>query len=310
MDLFDHNLHYQREVLRRAWTSSLIRKSICALSAKQLELISERHVWTSVVAKRYGESLRLLINACADPNAEQKDIFTATTLLSSVELLFGPGSDHQKHLLGGATLIKSRNINATCSGLERACFWLFVRHDLAMALINECPTLIHPDEWNVSWSESSTEEDELGNHIIWLCSRIANFVFGIHSSASRRQNADIAGGLMEAIDAWFERVPQACKGVPCRTLDRGGLEQLWFPVPAAPAMMATYHEAKLLLLGELRERVKLDFTGYPDVASQIQYHAMRIASIGTSKIHDGPLVQAVQPLYFGMWTYTSEFRVQ
>jgi hypothetical protein len=296
MDLFDHSMTYQREGSRRALDSSLIRESICSLSAKQLELTANRSVWASVAARRYGTSLRLLINACASETADQDEILMATILLASVELLAAPGSDHRRHLSGAGTLVKSRKIDANCIGLDQASFWIFARLDILSGLINECPTVLLPHEWNVSWTEGEHDEGRLGNHMMWLCSRAVNLVFGIHPPAF---DNDVWTDLMGTVDAWFEELPRACKGVPTGVTDQFGFEEWWFPVPAGAAAMATYHLTKLLLLGEHRQRADFPFFERDEVISSIQYHATRIGSIGSSKISDSALVQTVQPLYFG-----------
>ncbi|KAI1454138.1 hypothetical protein F4805DRAFT_333930 [Annulohypoxylon moriforme] len=297
MDLYDFSLTYQRDTLRLALSSALIRESICALSAKQLELTRERFVWASVAARRYGESLRLLIDACADSNADQQEVLMATILLSSVELLAAPGPDHKRHLYGANSFVKSRKIDATCKGIDRASFWIYARQDLAMSLMNECPTLLPPANWNVSWSRNRVE-DEMGNNMVWLCSCVTSFVFGGRPSALGNENFDEFRRLMEALDAWFENAPQTCKGVSCGTPDHDVFEELWFPVSAAAAAMATYHEAKLLMLGEYREKFAPPFPECGDVGPQLQYHSMRIASIAISKISDGAFVNTLQPLYF------------
>ncbi|KAF1988452.1 hypothetical protein K402DRAFT_391684 [Aulographum hederae CBS 113979] len=300
MDLFDHSMSYQREGSRLALRSTLIRESICSISSKQLELVGNRSLWAPVAARRYGKSLRLLIDACADGDADQQEVLMATILLCSVELLAAPESDHKRHLFGAATLVKSRKIDASSTGLDRASFWLYARLDLAMGLMNECPTVLSSDDWNASWTEHESNEDNLGNHMLWLCSRIVNFVFGTHPSASERENGDAWRRLMEAVDAWFERIPAVCMGSSYGVQDQFGFEEWWFPVPAAAAAIATYHEAKLLLPAEHRQRTKFEvpFPGHGDPDSRVQDHASKIGSIGISKSPDAALVQAVQLLYF------------
>lgn len=293
LDLFDDSLSYQREVPQRALVSPLIRESICALSAKQLELINECHAWTAIAAQRYGESLRLLIKACREPDADEQDILTATILLSSVELLASPGSDHKRHLSGASAIIRCRKINATCTGLDRAAFWIYARQDLAVALMNECSTSLSPTDWAVSWSESKAIEHGMGNHILWLCSCVVNFIFG--SQSDSREQDNLQQELSTAVDEWFERVPWTLQGVACGKTDQFGFMELWFPLPVAAAAMATYHQIRILLLTKSEESDKLSFP------NEIQYHAMQIGSIGTSNIADGSLVQIVHPLFYGKW---------
>lgn len=299
MDLFDHSLSYRREVLSRALTSPLILHSICALGARQLALVEKSSTWMNISSNRYGKALRLLIDACVDENAKREELLTATILLSSVELLTAPGGDYKKHLFGATTLIKSAKVNASSTGLFRAAFWIYARQDVAMALVNECPTYLSPDEWDVSWSEMGDEEDILASHMLWLLNRTINFVFASPGLPSERREFDSWSKLMAEIDRWYELLPAACKGVPYGQSTREGFRQIWFAVPAAPAALATYHEAKLLLLAE-----DSPFTTPPreNIHDQIQYHASQIVSIAMSDLPDGALVQTVQPLYFGKYS--------
>ena len=86
MDLFDHGMSYQRDVMRRVFSSQLILNSVCAFTAKQLSRLKSGQVWEPVAARYYGESLRDLIHLLADPTACQDDALTATIMLSSYEI--------------------------------------------------------------------------------------------------------------------------------------------------------------------------------------------------------------------------------
>lgn len=111
MDLFDHGMSYQRDVMQRVFSSQLLLQSACTLTAKQLSIVNSGQVWAPVVARYHGETLRDLIHLLADPTACQDNALTAITLLSSYELLAAPGAEHKRHLLGAMTLIKTRGIN-------------------------------------------------------------------------------------------------------------------------------------------------------------------------------------------------------
>ncbi|KAF2098574.1 hypothetical protein NA57DRAFT_75813 [Rhizodiscina lignyota] len=295
MDIFDHRLCYQRDVPRRAIFSLLIRQSICALSAKQISLLKGGSVHGSVAAARYGDSLRLLLAAFAEPQSNQEDILTATILLSSYELLAAPGLDHRKHIHGATTLIKSQKIDSQCQGINKATFQIYVRQDIAVALMNECPTNLSPQEWNVTWPSGEVEDEARGNHILWLCSRAINLIYtaDISTRTSLTYFSNVAEVSRE-VEEWFNQLPSESKGLTCGQASWEGFVDIWFPVSAAAAAMATYHEIKLLLLAEQKRRPLPEDENY----DEIQYHANQIGSIALSQISDGALVQIVQPLYY------------
>ena len=64
-------------------------------------------------------------------------------------------------------------------GLVGASFWVYARQDIAMALVHECPTMLPPEEWYVSYAEQETADDRLGNQIIWCLARVIAFTFGL-----------------------------------------------------------------------------------------------------------------------------------
>ena len=178
VDLFDSELSFQTTAVKRAHRSPLIMNAICALTAKQLSMASRRGMWEPVAVRYYGESLHHLINIPMNSNTCREDTFAATILLSSHELA-SPGLDHRRHVSAALTLIKIHDLNSNSKGLVGASFWVYARQDIAMALVHECPTMLPPEEWYVSYAEQETADDRLGNQIIWCLARVIAFTFGL-----------------------------------------------------------------------------------------------------------------------------------
>lgn len=233
MDLFDHDQSYQRGVMRRAHSCPLIMQAICALTAKQLSLVKHGGIWGPVAVRYYGESLRLLISALADATSHPEDPFLATILLSSYELIASPGPDHRRHISGALSLIKAHNITARSSGLKRASFWIYARQDVAMALIHECPTMLLPEDWNICWAERETEEDVLGNQILWILAKTIFFTFQTGNSLSEVTLSAARTRLMNEINTWFNTLDSSVRGCTYGPLSREGFTSHWFAVPAS-----------------------------------------------------------------------------
>ncbi|KAH8803374.1 hypothetical protein F5884DRAFT_861704 [Xylogone sp. PMI_703] len=296
MDLFDHSMCYQRDVMRRAHTSPLIMTALCALTAKQLCLVRREEAWDAVAVRYYGESLHHLINVLGSTQPCVEDALFGTILLSSYELLASPGLDHRRHVAGSLTLIKTHNVTARSKRLARASFWIYARHDTCMGLINECPAMLQPKDWNVSWAKQESEEDTLGNQMIWLLAKVMAFTFGNAENKSEETLLVIRTQLLAELKAWLNGLPPSFKGVPYGPLSREGFVKRWFAVPLSAAAMYTYHLAMLLLLAEGVNPSLLQNENFRD---GIQKHATSIGEIALSDITDAVLVQAVQPLYFG-----------
>ncbi|PVH75722.1 hypothetical protein DL98DRAFT_657920 [Cadophora sp. DSE1049] len=301
MDLFDHGLNYQREVVRRAYSSQLIMQALCALSSKQLSMVTPGEVWHAAAGRYYGESLRLLISALVDATSSQQDALLATILLSSYELLASPGLDHRRHVLGAVTLIKKHDFTARSKSLERASFWVYARLDIALALINECPTMLGPEEWNVSWAEQEMEEDGLANQMLWILAKVIAFTFR-EGQVLPEADLSFRSELLVEMNTWFEALPPSVKGVSYGPPSRDGFVKHWFAVPVSAAAMFTYHLANLLLLGE---GVNCSIQKDDHSQAAIQYHAHYIGDICQSDIADAALVQGVQPLYYGEFSHVS-----
>jgi hypothetical protein len=248
MDIFDHGCAYQREVLRTCLTSKLLLTSICAFTAKHLSLLRvpsggnpdlNAPDWAAAAARYYGESLRMLIACLSNNRSSQSphdDPLTAAMLLGSYEIIAAQGQEHRRHFHGAMVLIKTHGINAqSVEGLDRANFWIYVRHDITVALINETKLQISPKEWNVKWREGESEEDTLGNQMLWLVGRAIDVAYALPCdlpdkgvSDSERQNicADAA--------RWFDSLPLSFRGVKYGELgDDHGFTKIYFAVSAA-----------------------------------------------------------------------------
>ncbi len=233
MDLFDHEATYQRAVARRVLHSELLLRCVCAFTAKNLSLLQAGEIWEPAAARYYGESLRMLIELLGG-GGPQDDALTATMLLCSFEMIAAQGSEHQRHFFGAMMLITTHGINACSVGIPRANFWIYIRHEIVVALVNESSLMMSPDTWNVLWREDETEEDALGNQVLWLLGRAINLTFAknprtgepIGTVTERRE-------LLRNTDLWFEKLPVTFQGVKYGDETDDGLSRLYFAVPAA-----------------------------------------------------------------------------
>ena len=233
MDLFDHEATYQRAVVRRVLRSELLLRCVCAFTAKHLSLLESGGIWKEAAARYYGESLGMLIKLLGG-GGPQDDALTATMLLCSFEMIAAQGSEHRRHFFGAMLLITTHGINASSVGINRANFWVYVRHEIVVALVNESSLLLSLDMWNVSWREDETEEDVLGNQVLWLLGRAVNLTY-----AKNPRTGEPMGTVTERrelsrdTEMWFDKLPVGFQGVKYGDETDDGLSQLYFAVPAA-----------------------------------------------------------------------------
>lgn len=228
----DFDLTYQLSIPRLTLASPLLFHCICAFTAKFLSMSeSRRHgIWDPVARFHYGESLRLLISALNSPYPEHA--LTATIIASSYEIFNALSSEHhRRHFLGAGILIKSHGINAQSVGIDRANFWIYVRHEIGTALATEQPLILHPNEWNVYWRERETREDILGNHVLWILARVINLVYGKEGAtpAGRLQREE----FLQELEQWRAGLSDTFIGIPYGEEDDEGFRKVYFTVTAA-----------------------------------------------------------------------------
>lgn len=291
MDVFDHTGTYQLRVPQLILTSSLLFHCICAFTANHLALsdASSNPAWKLVAVKHYGEALRLLIEALSMPAHEHA--LTASVLLLSYEIHGAVRSeDYRRHFLGLTTLIRSRGITAQSTGTDRANFWIYVRHEIALALSSEKPLVLDPSEWEVSWVDGESREDVLGNHVIWILARAINLIFGKdgHSASSKNKRED----LLRELEEWRAGLSETFVGIPYGDTDEEGFRKVYFPVTAAAAAAFWYHIIHVLLYAE----PTLQHETY---IPMIQDQTIRITNIAISDFPAALKVFSTHGLFYG-----------
>jgi hypothetical protein len=291
MDLFDYSHTYQLKVPQLALASPLLFHCVCAFTANHL-VLSNRSLnasWKLVAARHYGQALRLLITALEVPFCETA--MTGSMLLLSYEVHGAIRSeDYRRHFLGLTMLIKSHGITAQSKGTDGANFWIYCRHEIAVALANERPLVLDPSEWGVSWQEGETREDILGNHLMWILARVINLVFGPGGAEETSRPAREA--FLQELEAWRAGLSECFIGIPYGDADDDGFRKIYFTVTAAAAAAFWYHITHILLYAEptLQDESYLPL---------IQDQAMRTTNITISDFPAALKVFSTHGLYYG-----------
>lgn len=233
MDLFDHSCTYQRVVPQRVLSSELLLYCVCAFTSKHLSLLISGEIWASVAGRYYGEALRMLIELLGS-TVPQDDALTATMLLSSYEMIAAQGQEHRRHFYGALMLIKTHGICARSLGPDRANFWIYIRHEIVVALMTESKLLLSPEDWNVTFQERETQEDLLGNQLLWLLARAIDLVYAKDTSIAKPVvTTSQRTELLRAAKKWFDGLPAAFQGTKYGEIADLEFSKLYFAVPAA-----------------------------------------------------------------------------
>ncbi|KAI1323177.1 C6 zinc finger domain protein [Xylariaceae sp. FL0255] len=286
MDIFDFNETYQRKVCQRAIHSYLILYSICAFTAKHISLLPSGGKWQQTASYYYGEALQCLIVALNDVQSDHDgDELTASMLLGSYEVISASKGPHYSFYKGSMNLIQSRSISATSSGVNRANFFIYVRHGITIALAREKSLQFDPKDWNMPPLEQiGSGEDELGNYLLWISAKVVDLIYSQDAVSADRKS------LMGMTDCWYRRT-ESMRGVSYGDVDDEGLQKMFFAVPAAAAAMLWYNLTRLLLLAE---------PTLLDSASKelVEKHVKSILEIAISRITPNVYCFAIMPVYF------------
>lgn len=291
MDLFDHSCTYQLKVPPLALSSPLLFHCICAFTANHLALsnASLNASWKLVAVRHYAQALRLLIDALEVPFCETA--LTGSMLLISYEIHGAIRSeDYRRHFLGLTVLIKSRGITSQSTGTNRANFWIYCRHEIAVALANKRPVVLDPARWAVSSHEGEWRIDELGNYALWILARVINLVFGPDGDreTSRRARKD----FLQELENWRAGLSPYFMGIPYGDADDDGFRKIYFTVTAAAGAAFYYHIAHILLYAE----PELQNESY---TLMVQDQAMKITNITISDFPAALKVTSTHALYYG-----------
>lgn len=292
MDLFDFGSTYQLRVPQFVLSSPLLFHCVCAFTSNYLALSvqTKNASWKFVAVKHYGEALRLLIEALSLPSHEHA--LTASMLLLSYEIQEAQNSeDYRRHFLGLSALIRSRGITPLCADpTDRANFWIYVRHEIALAMSSGKPLVLDPSKWTVSWIEGETREDVLGNHVIWILARVLNTVYGHEGNGAASKETRLA--YLNELEVWRAGLSDTFVGIPYGETDDDGFRRVFFPVTAAAASAFWYHVTHILLYAE---PVLQDDAYAPLVKDQ----ATKITNIAISEFPAALKVFSTYGLFFG-----------
>jgi len=311
MDIFDHASTFQHKIPQLVLRSPLLFHCVCAFTANYLALSNSSHdpSWQVTASKHYGESLRLLIEALSMPSHEHA--LTASMLLLSYEIHGALRSeDYRRHFLGLTVLIKSRHVTAQSSGTDLANFWIYIRHEIVVAMASEQPLVLDPAEWEVSWVEGETREDVLGNHMLWILARVLNLIFGPdgRTEAGKEQRQS----FLHEIEMWRRGLSDTFVGISYGEKDEDGFGKVYFPVAAAAATaFCTFIEARSAqhdLTGPGYHITHILLYAEPELQDEayiplIQEQAMEITDIAISDFPPSLMVFSTHGLFYG--TYPS-----
>ncbi|CAG7976238.1 unnamed protein product [Penicillium nalgiovense] len=317
LDMFDNHRHFASTFPQMAKSSTHLRYSILALSARQLERQQNRKSQSESLYL-YQEAIHLLL---PELGSKTTPVIASCVILCVLEMLSCNPKEWRRHLDGCAYLIQAAGINGFSGKEEQALFWCFARMDVCGGLISEEETIIPIHNWRpvgMSYSEaaqtfissSKTNLDTYANYTVYLVARTLNVLFGCASRTSHPCTScqsvpnddgdsyvDRWADSFERVEEWYDNRPAQMKSIfSVAASEREGLDRA-FPIAlygngAAISGNQMYHVAALLLLQ--RKPKTLTLSKRP---RSVLWHARQICAISASNGHHGCWTNALQPLW-------------
>lgn len=236
------------------------------------------------------------------------------------------------------------------SKARRAIFWNFARQDFLAAFINECQTRLDTEDVRL-WREAGLllddnglviasnsiengvqeddlmREDMIANGLIWLSSKLVNFISAGESfnptsangQALRSSTPESTGigvsqqtlldqwtKLKTELEVWFNGVPETFMPTARITTSLYGEEfvEVWHSLPMCAATVLSWHMAQVLLLinkphettarrSTVTERLK----SYRTIQAEITFHSREICGICLGRPEASVRIHSLQPLF-------------
>ncbi|KAL1982656.1 hypothetical protein VTN96DRAFT_1026 [Rasamsonia emersonii] len=298
--------------------------------------------------------------------AHSDEVLAATAILSVYEFLDATGPAWNRHLSGVKSLLDIAEVGMmpleqqtspggtplppkrpALSKARKATFWNFARQDYLAAFINECQTRLNTDDL-VLWTEAGLQvdsagfvrpsntgeddvmkEDMISNALIWILSKIVNFIAAgdnIHVGPNSNPIDEGPLGVKQQVllerwyrlqaelDAWYNGLPDTFR--PCARIEpsRGPQDasdaddcpfpEVWYSIPMCASTMQHYHMARILLLinkphesTARRTTVTNRLKSYRSIESEIRYHSQEICGISMSRPDGSVRIHSLQPLF-------------
>lgn len=175
------------------------------------------------------------------------------------------------------------------------------------------------------------KEDLISNALIWILSKIVNFISAgdnirlhDHQSLDRGPLGVSQQVLLERwyrleaeLDAWFNGLPDTFR--PCARIepsrlahyrpsaepdDIAMLQEVWYSIPMCASTMQHYHMARILLLinkphesTSRRSTITIRLNSYRSIETEIRFHSHEILGISLARPDGSVRIHSLQPLF-------------
>ncbi|KAI9034824.1 uncharacterized protein KD926_005338 [Aspergillus affinis] len=191
LDSQDADRHFTLEVQQRAQRAPVLLNAILAVASLHQSRLSGSSI---VIAEQYHEAcVKLILGMLYHADGPIDELLLATTVILRVyEQMNGSFNDDECHLLGASALASAQA--ATNGHLWKAAFWIYLRQDIYMAILDQRPIKTDLSMCTLWENEIPTNDCEWSQVIVLIVADIIGFCFSSHNE----ETAESSGGQMIA----------------------------------------------------------------------------------------------------------------
>lgn len=275
LDLYDSSKQLTTTLPRMAVRNVGVLKSLLAVAARHLALISEpqlhqlnfeeqrlgsnasdansfQNSLLQVATQYYYETLQYLSQNLLYPSYSKSREIIATALLISTYEMFDASGQYsngawERHLRGIFWIQRSQNNNGECHDpLRRAAWWCWIRQDTWVAFREGRRVLTI---WRPTKRLMDLNANELCLRILYICGRCVDF------AANERKydmitRIDQGSKLLQALEDWHHALPSSFQPIYKVHLPEPGnlFAPIWIHPPSYAAAVQTFHFARIIVL--------------------------------------------------------------
>ncbi|KAF1966536.1 hypothetical protein BU23DRAFT_544208 [Bimuria novae-zelandiae CBS 107.79] len=276
LDLLDPLKHFSNLVPKLAVHNVGLLKSLLALSARHMALLSDHqspqqafnaHTPVShssaqepvalssplleLGTQYYYETLQYLSQNLLYPAYNKSAEIIATAILISMYEMFDSSGRYsngawEHHMRGIFWIQRSQDNNGeTKDGLRRAAWWMWLRQDIWVAFRESRRVLTI---WRPTKRLVDLTPDELATRIVYICARCVDF------AANEKQfdmniRIDQGDKLLQALEDWYRILPPSFQPIYTHSVPQSGLfAPIWIHPPSYAAAIQMFHFARIVVL--------------------------------------------------------------
>lgn len=246
IDTTDPDKKFSVVIPHMALSNQGLASAILALSARHLSLNplartsqTPLPVDQTMAVQHYNDTLSYLQREMANPDFLRSDELLATVLIiSTYEMIDGPGISWEKHLKGVFWIQRSQLIHGESEGLKKRIWWAWLRQDIWAAFRKRRRILSF---YKVTRPCASLDFWELVDRAVYILGQCVNYASEKEEDNGRtslQRRLDHSAEMWEKLQEWWLCFEKYNRRLPALKQEDSAFDPIWVTPPAASMYQA------------------------------------------------------------------------